>query len=276
MTEENALTPVMRLVKTETSPSYRFAGAGFNAKAAIYLLQISIFEENKWMKREQIIPLVEKKHLELGGLPGTTKRVNTVRKALEELHKAKVVTRSQKGHYALSASAIALNFRPPKERRPLKFKAHLEIEKEISHGKECIYVYLNPNDRKLASLEGRPDFECKIGYSKKKDPKERVLEQIGTAMSRFPVIGLAVECDDAKDTESKIHKVLELAKCHYNERCGEEWFMASPAIIEFIWDQLINKRTPEGEVAKAVIRMKSSPSGRLKKIWVILKTLIFG
>jgi len=276
MTEENTLTPVVTLVKTETSPCYRFAGAEFNAKAAKYLLQRSIFEENKWMKREQIIPLVEKKHLELGGLPGTTQRVNTVRKALEELHKAKVVTRSQKGHYALSASAIALNFRPPKERRPLKFKAHLEIEKEISQGKECIYVYLNPNDRKLASFEGRPDFECKIGYSKKKDTKERVLEQIGTAMSRFPVIGLAIECDDAKDTEGKIHKVLELAKCHYNERCGEEWFMASPAIIEFVWDQLFVKRTPEAEIAKAVVRMKSARLSRFKRILMILRTLIFG
>lgn len=275
MIEEYSPTSIVTLVKPE-SRRYPFYGMAFNAKAASHLLQTSIFEDDKWMKREHIIPLVEAKHLELGGLPGTTDLVGTVKTVLGKLHEANVLTQAQRGYYSLATSSVALTFRPKKERRPLRFKAHLEIEKVISKGKECIYVYLNPNDRKLAAYEGRPDYECKIGYSKKKDPKERILEQIGTAMSRFPVIGIAIECDDSKETESKIHKVLELAKCHYTERCGEEWFMASPAIIEHVWQQLFVERAPEVEIAKSVLQMKSAPLGRLKRLAMIIKILIFG
>ena len=251
MIEDHTPTPVVALVKPDTTP-YRFAGAEFNAKAARYLLQTMILDDDKWLKREHIIPRVLEKHLELGGLRGTQDRVGAVKTALSQLHDAKIVITSQKGHYALATSSVASMFRPSREKRPLKFKAHIEIEKTISQGKECVYVYLNPNDRKLATYEGRPDFECKIGLSRKKDPKERVLEQIGTAMSRFPVVGLAIECEDSKETENKIHKVLELAKCHYVERCGEEWFMASPAIIEHIWQELF------GDIFKCCGRASAS------------------
>ncbi len=274
MIEGNKTTTSITLVRPEAV--YRFARSKYNSKAANYLIQNYILSDSEWLKKEDFSPRVLAKHLELGGLPGKPDSAEPVKTALRQLSLGKIIVRSHVGHYALADSTVARSVKPIKEKRHTKFKAHLRIEKTIGTGPECVYVYLNTNDRALAACEGRRIYECKTGYSKKKNPRERILEQIGTAISRFPVVGLAIDCPDANRTEAAIHKVLELAKCDYPERCGSEWFLASPEIVEFIWDGLYNKKRSPTDVARDVVGKKSSRLRRFTQVWMIIKVLILG
>lgn len=57
-------------------------------------------------------------------------------------------------------------------------------EKEVGDGPQCVYLYFNPNDRRLAELEGRDVWECKIGRTSSRDAIQRILGQgIRTSLS---------------------------------------------------------------------------------------------
>ena len=108
------------------------------------------------------------------------------------------------------------------------------IEKEIGTGTDCVYVYYNPNDKKLALMEGNDRWECKIGFSST-DPVKRIQSQgYQTSMAREPIIGLVIRTANGYYAESFIHKHL------YSYRVpvkvgGDEWFLTSPAEVESIF-----------------------------------------
>jgi hypothetical protein len=71
------------------------------------------------------------------------------------------------------------------------FDLTIRPDKEVGAGPECVYLYFNPNDRRLAELEGRDVWECKIGRTSSCDAIHRILGQgIKTALSRLPKVGL--------------------------------------------------------------------------------------
>ena len=116
------------------------------------------------------------------------------------------------------------------------------IEKEIGTGADCVYVYYNPNDKKLALMEGNNRWECKIGFSST-DPVKRIQSQgYQTSMAREPVIGLVIRTTNGYYTESFIHK--RLYSYRVPSKVGsDEWFLTSPAEVEsiFVSDILPNK-----------------------------------
>lgn len=117
----------------------------------------------------------------------------------------------------------------------------MKIEKEIGDGNDYVYVYYNPNDKKLALLEGKNRWECKIGFSST-DPIERIRDQgIQTAISREPVVGLIVKTCNGYYTESLLHKRLYQYKI-LTENGGDEWFLTNPEEVENI---LVNDIIPE-------------------------------
>ena len=64
-----------------------------------------------------------------------------------------------------------------------EFQPTIRIEREAVAGSECVYLYFNPNDRRLAELEGRDVWECKIGRTSSCDAIARILGQgIRTAL----------------------------------------------------------------------------------------------
>ena len=74
----------------------------------------------------------------------------------------------------------------------------IRIEKESGTGSECVYLYFNPNDRRLAELESRDCWECKIGRTSSCDAVGRILGQgIRTSLSRLPIVGLILRTDDS-------------------------------------------------------------------------------
>ena len=106
-------------------------------------------------------------------------------------------------------------------------------EKEIGEGSECVYVYFNPNDKKLAIAESRKVWECKVGRTSNSNVTLRLISQgVSTALSRPPVLGLVIRTDDSSLVEKVLHDSLRLATSDYDDAIGREWFMTSPDVIE--------------------------------------------
>jgi hypothetical protein len=102
-------------------------------------------------------------------------------------------------------------------------------------GIECVYLYFNPNDRRLAELEGRDAWECKIGGTSGGDPSRRILGQgVSTALSRLPTLGLVLWTLDSAALESTLHSSLRLVGAEVPDSLGSEWFITSPGRIE-VW-----------------------------------------
>jgi len=115
--------------------------------------------------------------------------------------------------------------------------AALPIEEEIGEGPEAIYVYFNDNDRRLAELEKRTTWECKIGMAKSGDAVGRILDQgVKTSMSRLPTVGLVIRTHDCRHLEKAIHAALRFVGHHLPDSPGSEWFLTSPAAIKRWYD----------------------------------------
>jgi hypothetical protein len=123
-------------------------------------------------------------------------------------------------------------------------------EKEVGTGRECVYLYFNPNDRRLAQLEGRDVWECKIGRTGGGDAMQRILGQgIRTALSRLPTVGVVFRTDDSAALESALHASLRLIGAEVPDSPGSEWFVTSPARVESWYSSFQN----------ALAAIKSSP-----------------
>jgi hypothetical protein len=57
------------------------------------------------------------------------------------------------------------------------FELVIRPDKKVGAGRECVYLYFNPNDRRLVELEGRDVWECKIGRTGSRDAIQRILGQ---------------------------------------------------------------------------------------------------
>lgn len=113
-------------------------------------------------------------------------------------------------------------------------------EIELGNGSECVYVYYNENDKRLAKLENRKAWECKVGRTSDSTVTHRILHQgINTALSRTPTVGLVIHTEDSSLLERALHCTLRMAGADYDEAIGAEWFITSPqAIKEWYTHQL--------------------------------------
>ena len=109
----------------------------------------------------------------------------------------------------------------------------IRVNKEVGAGPECVYLYFNPNDRRLAELEGRDVWECKIGRTHSRDAIQRILGQgIRTSLSRLPTVGLVLRTKDSTALEHALHSSLRLVGAEVPDSPGNEWFMTSAARVE--------------------------------------------
>lgn len=99
-------------------------------------------------------------------------------------------------------------------------------EKIIGSGNEAVYLYYYGNDKRLAELEGRDCWECKIGKSLSRS-SDRVLSQVRSERPRLPVLAVEVRTDKAYSLESSIHAKMRHSKIQ-DDRCGDEWFFTNP------------------------------------------------
>jgi len=127
-------------------------------------------------------------------------------------------------------------------------------EKEIGEGSECVYVYFNPNDKKLAIAESRNVWECKVGRTSSSSVTLRLISQgVSTALSRPPVLGLVIRTDESSLLEKVLHDSLRIAMSDYDDAIGREWFMTSPGAIESWYIKFL----------QAIDQLKTQPSHSL-------------
>jgi hypothetical protein len=109
--------------------------------------------------------------------------------------------------------------------------ASLAPEEVIGDGSQAVYLYFAETERRLACLEGRYRWPCKIGRTGG-DVAQRIYQQGTTAcMARAPIVGLSIQTDDAIQLERSIHLHLRLKGAALPGAIGREWFETSPGEV---------------------------------------------
>jgi hypothetical protein len=197
--------------------------------------------------RQELIRAVVARHRELGGFsnPGVPVAPQ-VKRAINNMYASGVATNAGRGHYRFRPSADDDGEVGEDDATPLDEEADLfEIEappydlpplREIGVGPEVVYVYYLPTYRRLAELEGRDRWPCKVGYTGGL-LLTRILGQANTALPEVPIVGLKINGERCRDLEKAIHGVLGF-NARKREVPGTEWFDTSPAEVERIYESL--------------------------------------
>ena len=216
----------------------RFSEVPLTPNVARHLAE-ELFQRQPLWKRDALVAEVQRLHAERGGLPGKQDPFAVVKKALSTLQEDGLVMKHHYGHWRWrdGGSAISNAEIPDESDADLEESSDEDepttTEKILGAGPECIYLYFNPNDRKLAQLEGRKVWECKIGRTASMDSGYRILSQgAKTALSHPPIIGLVIRTTDSFALEKALHASLRLMDAQVADSPGVEWFMTSPALVE--------------------------------------------
>lgn len=146
----------------------------------------------------------------------------------------------------------------------------MNILKTIGSGSESVYVYYHENDKRLAELESRAVWECKIGFTTA-DVIRRISEQTKTGRSSVPIIALIIKTENASFLESFLHRALYEYRIPGTDHTGDEWFITNPTVIE---DVYISSKNPEITLrseAEFMINSQIDLGFRLKQIRKSLK-----
>ncbi len=218
------------------------------ASGARRIIEELFIGKNQW-RRSDLVKRVAQINSDRGGLPGTQSAERTVKKALAFMKRDGVLEIVAFGTYRLIQDGDSPSDKGADDGDDDNFEydsesvdenSKYEIEKVIGCGSESVYVYFNPNDRKLAILENRSTWECKVGRTDG-DATDRIYDQgVGTAISRRPVIGLVIKTDHSIILEKIIQMSLRLSSNSVPMSLGTEWFFTSPKIIEE-WISLYEK-----------------------------------
>ena len=197
---------------------------------------------NKIFERQKCIDCIVEYHLSNGGICNHKSYTSQFKKACERLRK--------KGFNLQNIGYSKWNLLNPDNMQYQNYwnkdiidnkivNENLEnIEtKEIGVGDQIVYVYYYPVYRKYAILNGKSDWECKIGMTTK-NLWDRIYSQAATSFPEEPFIALIIKCDDAHAIELILHKILKNKKKWIEIAPGKEWFLTNPEEIETIYNNI--------------------------------------
>ena len=200
-----------------------------------------LFKRQSLWKSGALVDRVVQLHRERGGVTAANPGF-TIRRVLSDLRDDGLLiapghgwwrwTDSQDKEHLVPEYAEQLEI-PPIDDAIDDLDPTIRPEIELGTGCECVYLYFNPNDRKLAELETRDVWECKIGRTSSSDAIHRILSQgVRTSLSRLPTVGLVIRTDDSAALENLLHSSLRLVEAEVPDSPGIEWFITSPARIQ--------------------------------------------
>lgn len=114
-------------------------------------------------------------------------------------------------------------------------------------GRHWIYVCYEYRDRKEAEelfkrIPGtNVEYPCKVGKTEKKNPEERVNEDVKKGLYEdYPIIALLLRVDDEGNFEKVIHEILKHWDKHINDgsKKGQEWFQTTPETVFEIYKHI--------------------------------------
>lgn len=110
-------------------------------------------------------------------------------------------------------------------------------DKELGSGSGAVYVYYFDIYRKLANLENKARWPCKVGMTDR-DAISRVISQAGTAYPELPHVALVLKTDTPRELEAALHAALKFKKRHMTAAPGKEWFQTTPEEVESLYKGL--------------------------------------
>jgi hypothetical protein len=204
--------------------------------------------------RQRIVDSVLDIHRERGGLePRAVDHARMVKKALCSLERLRLATNPS---YAQWKIAAANGQAAPREREedvvlPPPPVRPPPAEVVSGEGEESVYLYYFESYRRLALLDGKAHFQCKIGRSEK-DPYIRVVSQVSTALPEHPKIARLFRTSDGLALEAAIHAILSVRGREVKDSPGSEWFLTSPEEVDEIFRFIIkDEKMPNQEVRQS-------------------------
>ncbi len=220
--------------------TYQYNGVPLTAAIAQSLI-VKLFQ-GKLIERQVIDAEVLRAHLAGGGRKPSRSSGESVRKALLDMKKAGLAENVSQGYWRIA------NAGPPIERTTsneitasvgaldenAESKELLAVNLDIGSGIGAIYLYYLPTYRLHAENRGEASWPCKIGRTDR-DPVNRVLSQVATALPEKPHIALIVRTSQPMAWESALHGVLTLRSLRIENSPGIEWFLTSPReVLELV------------------------------------------
>ncbi len=197
-----------------------------------------LFQEKPQWRRKDLAVAVEKFHESHGGVAGSQDPSTVIKNALKQLEADGEAIRVQLAYSFWRRADAPMTTVQPRELEPQEEDVSsedldvLQVLDEIGEGEESVYLYFNPNDRRLAELEKRDEWECKIGRTEG-SVSARVLDQgVRTALSHTPIVGLLIKTLDSVTLERALHASLRLADQTVEDSQGAEWFHTSPTRVK--------------------------------------------
>ena len=193
-------------------------------------------KQSRWDRSDLVDELV-KIHLNDGNVIGTQDPTTVVKKTLTYLQDADEVKNEGKGIWTRQdtiqrASVEEKNIANESDETDAEVAEAVSDRTVLGVGSEFVYLYYYENDKKIAEIQGRQTWDCKIGFTTDQVDR-RVFGQSKTARARKPIIALVIQTDYAAYLEDAIHASLKLAECYVSEgyETGTEWFDTNPQKI---------------------------------------------
>lgn len=216
--------------------TYEQAGLPLQGMQTVKLLSQIMPSKDMW-SRKDLAKEVEEIHLSGGGLLGIQSTIILVKKSLTDMRREGFVSQRLKGFWEWSKKDDLGTTAP--EVAEITTEEVIEEEfvqppkyKTLGSGSEAVYVYFNPSDAEIAKLKGETKWACKVGRTATLPVEARIIAQnIKTAFSRHPEIGLVILTDNCQLMEKIIHSGLEYISAKMVESIGCEWFVTNPEKI---------------------------------------------
>ncbi|MCE2400358.1 GIY-YIG nuclease family protein [Candidatus Poribacteria bacterium] len=180
------------------------------------------------VQKQEIMRVVVEKHLERGGLPTIAQRNNPVTLGLWHMKREGQADSSSGDNWVIPTSS-------QDDESVDAEQDDLDPEKIIGSGKQAVYLYYYPAYQRLAELQGKEIWACKIGKSRN-DPVNRIVSQTRTALPEFPEVGLIIKTDQLNLMEKTIQNILKLRGKQMDDAPGKEWFITSPSEVERVYE----------------------------------------
>ena len=199
-----------------------------------------VFEEallhlftNKQFTREECCKAVQDYHILCGGICNRKKYTDTFKKATQTLRKKGYRLENPiQGVWRLynNISTTSNN---------MNSSTDDDIKKDIGCGEETVYCYYFPTYKKYAMMCSNNTWACKIGMTTK-NIWDRIYSQSTTCFPEEPFVALIIHCENSKELEQLLHKVLKTRGKWIETSPGQEWYMTNPAEVESIYLWIVN------------------------------------
>ena len=214
---------------------YKYKGVELTPMVFADIL-ITLFD-GKIFRRDEAIATVKTFHQGHGGLLGKKDYVSAFKHCCQRQipnYLENVGYATWKLNYQESSCEVVIKTELASEESP---EPDVAADKELGSGSGAVYVYYFDIYRKLANLENKARWPCKVGMTDR-DAISRVISQAGTAYPELPHVALVLKTDTPRELEAALHAALKFKKRHMTAAPGKEWFQTTPEEVESLYEGL--------------------------------------